>query len=91
MVVGRALGYGNDPETTVQPMRSMLVLLMSGLLTVVLVGCGSKVGQIPFTVTGKTEAMIDAGKESNSGSIWVLKRKEQALLPKRYWPAGTSV
>ena len=43
----------------------MLVLLMSALLTVVLVGCGSEVGRIPFTDTGtgKTEAMIDEGKE----------------------------
>jgi len=40
----------------VQPMSSMLV---------VLIACGSEVGRIPFTDTGtgKTEAMIDAGKE----------------------------
>ena len=37
--VGRALGHGYDPETTVQPVSYMLVLLIAALLTIALVGC----------------------------------------------------
>ena len=62
--VGRDLRRGHGLKTTGQPMSAMLVLLISALMTIALVGCGSEKGEIPFTETGtvKTEIMIDGGK-----------------------------
>lgn len=62
---GRALGQRYCPETTSHLRSSRLVLLISALLTIALVGCGSEVGRIPFadTGTGRTEVMIEASKD----------------------------
>ena len=62
--------------------RSLLILPVSALLTIVLVGCGTEVGRIPFDDIGegRTEVMIDASKEVDFWTDLDLEKEEDISL-----------